>query len=284
MKKLIRNLRDIWLCIRFPFLYPRNRWTGMHYNNWTIIEFHRKYYQFLYVLFIFDIKKQSELPENYEKTSIKRLGIKGNESTFRLGFSKEGRTVYIVDANSCKIGTHIKESDILESGEILDALFIDDRETIVISEDAIKNEGFSRFVKIDLQDNIMKWMIKILDWINDYPLQWLHCLPGHTELDGMETGWRKAFGIQMMKEIRKQLVKEGCLFKFRITDLKEKYGSFRMYHNGSREIDAIIDKYEDISRKTCLICGKPATEFLGPYEMPYCSDCCRPRKEEVDLS
>jgi hypothetical protein len=282
MKELIRNLRDIWLCIRFPFLYPRNRWTGLHYNNWTIIEFHRKYYKFLYVYFILDIKKQSELPEKFEKTCIKRLSIAGTESTFRLGFSKDSRTVSIFNIDRNKIGKHIKEQDILESGEILDSFFIEDRETIVVSDDAVVKKEFSRFVKIDLQDNIMKWILKILDWINDYPLQLLHCLPGHTELDGMETGWRKSFGIEMMKEIRKQLIKEKFLFKFRITDIKEKYGSLRMYHNGSEEIEKIVDKYEDISRKICLICGKPATEFLGPYEMPYCSECCKPKERKSD--
>ena len=33
MKKI---LNSIILCIRFPFLYPRNRFTGKHYNNWKI--------------------------------------------------------------------------------------------------------------------------------------------------------------------------------------------------------------------------------------------------------
>ena len=25
------------MCIKYPFLYPRNRFTGLHYNNWIII-------------------------------------------------------------------------------------------------------------------------------------------------------------------------------------------------------------------------------------------------------
>lgn len=36
MKRLFEILNDIILCIRFPFLYPRNRFTGLHYNNWKI--------------------------------------------------------------------------------------------------------------------------------------------------------------------------------------------------------------------------------------------------------
>ena len=38
------------LCIRFPFLYPRNRFTGLHYNNWKLIEIHRKIYKKYHVL------------------------------------------------------------------------------------------------------------------------------------------------------------------------------------------------------------------------------------------
>ena len=41
MKKLIKIINSIILCIRFPFLYPRNRFTGKHYNNWKIIEYIR---------------------------------------------------------------------------------------------------------------------------------------------------------------------------------------------------------------------------------------------------
>ena len=42
MKNIIRNIIETvnacYLCIRFPFLYPRNRYTGKHYNNWTLLE------------------------------------------------------------------------------------------------------------------------------------------------------------------------------------------------------------------------------------------------------
>ena len=33
LKKLIENC---YLCIRFPFLYSRNRFSGLHYTNWKI--------------------------------------------------------------------------------------------------------------------------------------------------------------------------------------------------------------------------------------------------------
>lgn len=37
-KKIKKVLNNIILCIRFPFLYPRNRFTGLHYNNWKLNE------------------------------------------------------------------------------------------------------------------------------------------------------------------------------------------------------------------------------------------------------
>lgn len=34
-----------YMCIQYPFLYPRNRFTGLHYNNWKVIKFKNKLYE-----------------------------------------------------------------------------------------------------------------------------------------------------------------------------------------------------------------------------------------------
>lgn len=40
ISKFIKNIREIikssYLCIRFPFLYPRNRFSDRHYTNWNL--------------------------------------------------------------------------------------------------------------------------------------------------------------------------------------------------------------------------------------------------------
>ena len=36
---IIAPINNTLLCISFPFLYPRNRFTGLHYNNWEINTF-----------------------------------------------------------------------------------------------------------------------------------------------------------------------------------------------------------------------------------------------------
>ena len=76
----------------------------------------------------------------------------------------------------------------------------------------------------------------------------------------MEPGWRKAFGIQMCKEIKKELKKHKFLYKYRIFQIKgkgEKY--LHWYDSGPKDskIYDIIHKYEQISAKTCGVCGKP---------------------------
>lgn len=36
---IINIPRATYLCIKYPFLYPRNRFNGLHYNNWKIQNF-----------------------------------------------------------------------------------------------------------------------------------------------------------------------------------------------------------------------------------------------------
>lgn len=97
-----------------------------------------------------------------------------------------------------------------------------------------------------------------------------------TELDHLPNGWRKAFGIQMAEEIQKCVNKLPKSEKkhFIITQLKEKYGSLRLYTSYTFwELDKIISKYEKISEETCVSCGKPAKWFSEGYILPYCDDC-----------
>ena len=60
MSKLKKTIESTILCIRFPFLYPRNRFTGNHYNNWRIIEFHRKWWKLTGDTFFLKIVKEKE--------------------------------------------------------------------------------------------------------------------------------------------------------------------------------------------------------------------------------
>lgn len=54
----------------------------------------------------------------------------------------------------------------------------------------------------------------------------------YTELDQMPDGWRIAFGEQMCEEIHQELVKFDCVDKYRILQIKEKFGGLRWYDDG----------------------------------------------------
>ena len=121
-----------------------------------------------------------------------------------------------------------------------------------------------------------------MEWFYHHPLQWIHCIPTYTELDAMPEGWRKSFGIQMCKEIKQALLYDGglkLLYNYRISQIKEKYGELCWYDCGStQEIFKIIAKYEYISRRTCIVCGKTADGLSRGWISPYCKNCAGGRE------
>lgn len=87
------------------------------------------------------------------------------------------------------------------------------------------------------------------------------------------TGWRKAFGIQLCKEIKSALKRHNCN-NFVITDVKEKFGTLNIYSYGTpKEVNDILFKYEYISGHTCIVCGRIATKRSTGYILPYCNAC-----------
>lgn len=49
--------------------------------------------------------------------------------------------------------------------------------------------------------------------------------------------------------------KDGA--SFRVTQCKEKYGSLRFYSSGPDEVERIVDWAEEVSLRTCDVCGGP---------------------------
>ena len=99
----------------------------------------------------------------------------------------------------------------------------------------------------------------------------------YTALDDMPDGWRIAFGEQMCEEIKQELLRAGgekFLNEYYPTQIKEKYGGLRWYDNGfTEEGFDIISKYEKLSERTCIVCGKPAKWITCGWIMPFCDDC-----------
>lgn len=89
----------------------------------------------------------------------------------------------------------------------------------------------------------------------------------------MPVGWCKAFGSDLMDEI-KDVVNQENIEDFIIMQAKEKFGELRLYYYPpNKNIDDVVKKYVDISRKTCCNCGKPATKISTGWISPWCDDC-----------
>ena len=63
--------------------------------------------------------------------------------------------------------------------------------------------------------------------------------------------------------------------QYRITQIKEKYGTRCWYDFGCTErmLRDIIPKYERLSARTCIRCGNPATKASTGWISPYCDTC-----------
>lgn len=82
-------------------------------------------------------------------------------------------------------------------------------------------------------------------------------------------GWRKAFGLQMCKEL-KAYADKG----YRWHDCKEKFGRLTIYDTyGNTVTNKILHKYEYISSFTCIKCGKVADGLTTGWISPYCDNC-----------
>lgn len=65
LKRFLGIPRVIILCIRFPFLYPRNVWTGEHYNNWKIKDKRNDLHRDFYVI---NFNRETHITEKYWKS------------------------------------------------------------------------------------------------------------------------------------------------------------------------------------------------------------------------
>lgn len=113
----------------------------------------------------------------------------------------------------------------------------------------------------------------IRNWKTDEPIEY-----PYTYLDDMPSGWRRAFGKQMCEEIRKVLIKGGYLYDYRVAQVKSKWAELRWYDEGApssiyHELQDVINKYTELSRKTCICCGRPATKLSRGWIDPFCTEC-----------
>lgn len=128
--------------------------------------------------------------------------------------------------------------------------------------------------------NKYPWLLPRNRWTDKVPDDYDY---SYTELDAMPDGWRKAFGMMMVKEINDELRKFNCQDKYRIIQIKEKFSELRWYDGGQpkdSKIDKIIHKYEVISQNVCMRCGKLDSPVINDgWLSTYCFKCfCKIQK------
>ena len=108
----------------------------------------------------------------------------------------------------------------------------------------------------------------------------------YTYLDDMPKGWKKAFGVSFCEDLMAAMKKspkyEEILKKYRILQVKEKFGELRWYDNGhTKEMGQVIYIYEHISTRTCITCGKINVPIYDDgWICPECDECFEERTKK----
>lgn len=285
MKKFLKIIESIGLCILFPFLYPRNRFTGNHYDNPRIRRFcsicNATSKKLLKIRIIREIDKSPDL-------KLRRIGKMFDEGHLVTVYKDEDpKFNYITISNTFlpSVTMKINSEDLLKYGSIWEAGFEgnDPRENsteliVIVTNNSIVPDSGMSFKAWTIEPWLYN-ISKIFKFWNDWVLAFFHCIPKFHELGALDNGWRKKFGLKMCFEIEYNLIKYGGLlapYRFRVDQIKEKYGKLEFYaHNIPEGMDfyGIIEKYRTLSEKTCNVCGKPATKRTIGYILPFCDNC-----------
>lgn len=79
----------------------------------------------------------------------------------------------------------------------------------------------------------------------------------------------------MCKEIQSEI--EGWAdeeYNYFGISVKEKYGTLRIYYTIINEtLEEIAERYEELSKYTCIRCGRPASWRSKGWIAPYCNEC-----------
>lgn len=107
----------------------------------------------------------------------------------------------------------------------------------------------------------------------------------YTKLDDMPDGWRIAFADDLLRDLKQELTENGSMDGYCIDQIKEKWGYLNWYDTGGtkRWFGEILPKYEILSSRTCIHCGKPATLISKGWIAPYCDDCAAQFRNKDDL-
>lgn len=135
---------------------------------------------------------------------------------------------------------------------------------------------------IDSEDH-KRWLLMKYPWLNmdkdkDEAINYIDNTEEiYTFIDCAPKGWAKLCE-DLCAELK--VLFDSVGFKdYSLCQVKEKYGSLRWYEGSGvpikigDEYSKIIRKYEELSEKTCCICGAPAIYESTGWISPYCGYC-----------
>jgi len=121
-----------------------------------------------------------------------------------------------------------------------------------------------------------------------------------TWLDSIEDGWRRAFGNQLLYDLKevinaqyKELKRNSVHVKksdlFTIFDLRTYEGVLKFYALASKDVSEVLKKYSQLSKEYCHICGQPVKYkhkgFCNIMPIEYvCKDCFNDYLDEYKFS
>lgn len=223
-------LKNTWLCIKYPFLYPRNRFTDEHYTNRIISNKIHELRTFGILSIPLNIMENDKFTEECKKV----LDIKDNrERKLTPIFEYQEATIILRHHNipNCSIEIEVrnKANNKIISNTVynLDKYHIVNNALFYITKyktlggeiikpyiyvsvktvDDIENDNV-KYKLNNISVNLTKFAhtkIYLLRKLNTF-LGIFHILPSYTELDAMETGWRIKFGEDICREIKTSLL------------------------------------------------------------------------------
>ena len=133
---------------------------------------------------------------------------------------------------------------------------------------------------IDSNDH-RRWLLIEYSWLRmeeDEAINYLDIEDDelYTYIDCAPSGWAKLCE-DLCAELKVLFDRVGYK-DYSLCQVKEKFGGLRWYDNGVpteiyKEYNDIIRKYEDLSYKTCCVCGAPATKRSTGWICPFCDKC-----------
>lgn len=272
-------------CLKYPFLYPRNRWDDKYHANILgkqVSKAHGEAFQ-LYVINIKLERKETGSYSNYVNfnefginVDLSELILSQNSSQHYISIYNEydSKTIWLKDTFSINYDKFeilgLSKSETFLKNPIINV------HIRLKDENDTTNYGFTSYSNYLKKNEVKYYKYKFLEWFDKEILDRLFPYPAYTEWDSLKQypGWYNTFGQELLDELYHQLKKEGLLYKFRIHDIKEKFGVLEIYTNRiSNEVNNIISKYRKLSWDTCITCGNKSEVYTTSWISPYCKSC-----------